>query len=311
MSKNILLIASARESEEEVQFISTVIRRVMRKFRKPVRCSFLTHIVVGECRHSETARHIVAEEIIRHDAALWNCRSKAELADTELLRHELGIEAELHYIAGRCVVCPCYDSSSEKTASLAAESLALSEKSAAFAVKRAYEKAAKRQKRIAVCTDETAYKTDAMLVRETELAARLMRDMETERFSSDEAIWKHLTVAPFTDVILAGIGCGRTLVLQLGASMRSPGGYVSCEGENMRVYRPELLPFAEYGNGRFARLALAAAAILENEAEAPAAAQWLRRCVGIADVRCAAASADEYRSELLRAVDDRIRNRRS
>ena len=311
MSKSVLLIASTREAEEDLKFAETVIKRVMRKFRKPVRCDFLSHLVVGECARSETARRVVAAEIQGHDAVLWNCRSTRDSADLDQMRRELDLSVHAHYIAGRCIICPCYDTDSKKTSESAEDKISLSVHNAEFAARLACKRAAARKNRLSVCTDEDIYKTDALLVREFERAASLMRDLDIEWFSADEAIWKHLTVTPFTDVILAGISCGRTLSLQLGASMRNPGGYVCCEGENLRIYRPEVFPFAEYGNARFARLALSVAAMLEAETEAPAAAAWLRRCVGIADMRCAAFGAEEYRSELLRAIDDRIRKRKA
>lgn len=311
MSKSVLLIASTREAEEDLKFAETVIRRVMRKFRKPLRCDSLTHIVVGECVRSEAAMRVVTDEIRRHDAVLWNCRSTMDVADLDQVRHELDLSAHVHYIAGRCIICPCYDTASENSTELAEGKVMLSVRNAAFAAKLACKRAAGRKNRLAVCTDENIYITDALLVREFERAISLMRELDVEWFSADEAIWKHLTVTPFTDVILAGISCGRTLSLQLGASVRNPGGYVCCEGEDVRIYRPEVFPYAEYGNARFARIALSAAAMLESEAEAPSAAQWLRRCVGIADVRCAAAAAEEYCKELLRAIDDRIRKRKA
>lgn len=109
MSKSVLLIASTREAEEDLKFAETVIKRVMRKFRKPVRCDFLSHLVVGECARSETARRVVAAEIQGHDAVLWNCRSTRDSADLDQMRRELDLSVHAHYIAGRCIICPCYD----------------------------------------------------------------------------------------------------------------------------------------------------------------------------------------------------------
>lgn len=90
MSKSVLLIASTREAEEDLKFAETVIKRVMRKFRKPVRCDFLSHLVVGECARSETARRVVAAEIQGHDAVLWNCRSTRDSADLDQMRPRTG-----------------------------------------------------------------------------------------------------------------------------------------------------------------------------------------------------------------------------
>ena len=104
MSKSVLLIASTREAEEDLKLADTVIKRVMRKFRKPVRCDFLSHLVVGECARSEAARRVVAAEIQGHDAVLWNCRSTRDSADLDQMRRELDLSVHAHYIAGRCIM---------------------------------------------------------------------------------------------------------------------------------------------------------------------------------------------------------------
>ena len=77
-----------------------------------------------------------------------------------------------------------------------------------------------------------------------------------------------------------------------------------------RIYCREVIPFEEYGNGRFARTVLAAAAVVENELGRKSPAEWMRRAVGIADERCGGASKEEYCAELMRAINERIRNRR-
>lgn len=158
MSKSVLLIASTREAEEDLKFAETVIKRVMRKFRKPVRCDFLSHLVVGECARSETARRVVAAEIQGHDAVLWNCRSTRDSADLDQMRRELDLSVHAHYIAGRCIICPCYDTDSEKTSESTEGRISLSAHNAEFAARLACKRAAARKNRLSVCTDEDIYK---------------------------------------------------------------------------------------------------------------------------------------------------------
>ena len=115
----------------------------------------------------------------------------------------------------------------------------------------------------------------------------------------------------FSDVLLTDEESATIITTMLSSQKMFRDGFACYVGEKCNLYCREILPYDEMTNCAFSGILLGCSGAIENELNLPNIGAWLRRGVGVASERCLKSSREEYMKELFRAINERIRSRRT
>ena len=283
MNNCFLLISTDPSIDEISKDVEAVLRQLMRKFRKGVDFYRINSQFLKT--DNENSRDIISGKIKNSDAVIL-----LENKNSNFIKKDyLSIYLQEHYISGKCIIAPVQKDNLNS------------------AIKTAIDCARHKKADITVCTKPSF--GDLFLSEIESLGA--VKDINFDYFTIHEFLWQYMNRGVFSDVLLTD-GESADIITTLFSSQKMfRDGFVRYVGEKCNLYCREILPYDEMTNCAFSGILLACSGAIENELNLPSISAWLRRGVAKVSERCLKSSREEYMKELSRAINERIRSRRT
>lgn len=307
MNNCFLLISASPKFDGELDFIESVLRTLMRKFRKPI-CFY--RIYAHRIRENDEGTLLSSvRKLNNSDAVIYLSDNSESCVNNSAIKHLFDALVSEHFVCGRCVISPFEDISFEEDSNMARSGRTLSLKNLDRAVNEAIKLAGERKKHIILSADNLSPLGKAF-ISAYEKSCVGIKDISLNCLTPQELLWQYMTTNLFSDVCLTDILNAKNTVVQLCAPLRSRNGFIKLLTDKGAFYSPEILPFDEMNNFFHAASLLACAAAIEYSLGFKSIAAWLRRAIGTANERALTRPLDEYISELENAINERIRTRR-
>lgn len=305
----ILLLADTPAGAAEVEEAQTVIKKLMRKFRKTVQFDFIPPIFISDYKNSYASINFISKELREHNAVLWGRASSYSPSDNLYdFCADNGVYAVERCILGKSIISPFCKSELTNTNQFSKFSKHLTKTTASLATGLAFKKARQKKGAVSFCIG-SRIKEDELLFGKFEEDSLMFHDIQTDILNAFEFIWDISDYKNSNEVILASEKTADMLLYQISAIRKNLDGYICLHSEKNRIYCRIPIPYERFGNYKTASTLFACAAMTEHEFGMKNAAAWLRRAIGISNIFCEDTS-EEYIKNVIRAVSGPIRMRK-
>ena len=308
MSKRIVFLYCTQKNKEDLFRCESVMRALLRKFRKSALFSYVQLDASLPCRSQMSER--LLSETERADAVFLECDEQNISSSMDLLKDVFGIYATSQHISGRAI---CYPEK-KKSVQNCEESLINTEVYAKENIKRASLialKLAKAQRRsLSICL-QPLNELDSLFLREAEYSLCREKHISSEHISLNAMIALCVKTIPSFDVVLTLGEYAPIIAMHLNSLPEIPVGFIVSYAEKLKIFRRQILPCDEINNLHLFSSVISIASIFENELEMKSAGAWLKRAVSLAFEKGASDTPDGFIKEITDEINSPIRKRKA
>ena len=308
MSKRIVFLYCTQKNKENLLQYETVIRALLRKFRRSALFSYLQMDPSPACCEKMTS--LLRNEMSRSGSIFLECDEQNASACTDLLKNVFGFYAVSHHISGRTL---CYPEQVEKTQKCDEEIIRTTtckKDDMCRAIELSIAMAKAKKHCLYMCLGQSNG-VDYTLLDETQIKLGKEKHLSFEYFSLDEMISLCVKTVPPFDTVLTSKECASLIAMHLNSMPDIPSGYIVNHGESHNIYKRQILPLEEMSNLHHFSSLLAIAALFENEFKMKNAADWLRRALSLAFMKESGGTSRDFMKSVTDEINAPIRKRRT
>lgn len=302
----ILFLYTDPSDKEDLLLAAKAVRVVLRKFRKSASVSLFNIDTSPACRNE--VKKILLEKVSDSDCIMFCGKKKNTVEEILFFKDCFGIHSSVYFSSGKRIcypvsVCLC----KEKEGIL--ESITQTDISAIEKTVKLAISSFSTKKELLLCTDSEKDE-DFIICKEFEKSMANTREFSVEFLDFDEMISSFTGKIPSYDVILTTHNNARILATHINALNKFPAGYTVLYGDNVRIFKREVLPYEEFSNLSYASCLIACANMIENELDLKNAGICLRKAVTLTLEKCCFESRQDFQKHLLIEINAPIRHRK-
>lgn len=308
MSKRIVFLYCTQKNKEDLMRCESIIRALLRKFRKSALFSYVKLDASLTCR--EQMRDLISKETNRADVVFLECDRGNLSSGMDLLKDIFGICATAHHVSGRAICFPekktCVQNS-ENTL-ICTEIYAKENIQRAMLIALKLAKAHKRS--LSICLNSSE-ETDSLFLHEAEYSLCKEKHIDSQYISLEKMIALCTKTIPSFDVVLTLEDYASIIAMHLNSLPAIPSGFLVSYGEKARIFRRQLLECDEMSNLHLLSTLLSIASAFESELGMNSAGAWLKRAVSLAFENGACDTPDVFTKKVIDEINSPIRKRKA
>ena len=309
MSKRFVFLYCTQKDKEILLQYESVIRALLRKFRKSALFSYLQIDPSPSCRSQMIKR--LEEETSRSGAIFLESDEQNASMCEELLKSTFDFYASAHYVSGRAI---CYPEHKEDFVQVKENDIShtfrYDKENINKTTTLSLDTAKSRKHSLSLCLNQ-ASRLDSAFLEEAQKNFGKAKHIAIEYIPLEEMISLCVNTIPSFDVVLTLKEYAPIITMHLNSMPDVPTGYIVNHGEKHMVYRRQILPHEEIGNIHHISSLLAIAAIFEDEFRMKSVADWLRRALSLAFTNEVGATSRDFLKSVISEIQTPIRKRRT
>ena len=307
MSKRIVFLYCTQKNKEDLMRCESVMRSLLRKFRKSALFSYVKLDASLSCR--EQMRECLLCETDRADAIFLECEADKISSSLDLLKEVFGIYATSHHVSGRAICFPEKETSVQDSEGKLIHTDIYTKENIKSTALISLEIAKSQRHSVFVCL-KSLNELDHLFLREAEYSLCKEKHISSRHISLDEMIALCVRTIPSFDVVLTLEEYASVIGMHLNSLPDIPAGFIISYAEKHKIFRRQILPCEEMSNLPLYSSILAIASIFENQLGMKSAGAWLKRAASLAFEKGACDTPDEFIRTVMEKINSPIRKRR-